>query len=87
MTGRRETTGPGQPSKRRARKPAPYRTKPTDRALLLAINEPTRTIRRAQAEQLEAVRAARADGIPWSWIAEALEVSRQSAHERFAGKV
>jgi hypothetical protein len=43
-------------------------------------------IRQARAERNEAVQAARACGVTWSRIAEALGTSRQAAHERFAWK-
>jgi hypothetical protein len=51
------------------------------------IAEATEQIRQAQARQHEAVRAARAHGLPWSLIGEDLGVSAQSAHERFASTV
>ena len=49
-----------------------------------AIRTATEAIRAAQTQQNEAVALAHADGVAWPQIAEALGVSRQAAHERFA---
>jgi hypothetical protein len=64
-----------------------YSPNATDMTRLRAISEANNAARRAQAAELEAVRAARAAGIPWHWIAEKLGVSRQTAQARFADKV
>jgi hypothetical protein len=65
----------------------PTNARVIDATPIREITETTETIRRAQAKQREAVQVARARGIPWSLIAEALGTTRQSAHERFAEKV
>jgi hypothetical protein len=51
---------------------------------IVAIAAAAQTIRRAEAEQREAVHAARADGIPWNVIAAALGKTPQAARERYA---
>jgi DNA-directed RNA polymerase specialized sigma24 family protein len=56
-------------------------------ASLQSVTESTRTVAKAQARQLEAVRRARADGFSWVKIAEALGVSHQAARKRFVDKV
>jgi hypothetical protein len=64
-----------------------YSPNATDRTRLNTISEANQKARRAHAEELDAVRAARAAGIPWQWIAEKLGVSRQTAQARYADKV
>jgi hypothetical protein len=72
-------------SRRRGRRA--YSPNATDQTRLFTIREANQAARRAQAAELEAVRAARAAGIPWHWIAEKLGVSRQTAQARYADKV
>jgi len=52
---------------------------------LLAIHDLTQQIALAQEDLDQAVGAARAADISWTAIGEAAGVSRQSAHERWAG--
>lgn len=65
----------------------PDSVKVTDPVELRAIAEYVDQIEETQRLIDSAVEAARAAGYSWARIALALNVSRQAAHERYAGRV
>jgi len=58
----------------------------TDASDLRAIGELVEAIGRDQASLAEAVKVARDNGRSWTAVGLALGVSRQAAHDRFAGR-
>ena len=65
----------------------PDTIKVRDTSELRAIAEAAEAARRAEADVVERVSVARAHGRSWNLIALALGVSRQTARQRFAGKI